>query len=176
MAIEYLLLESGDNILLEDGVSLFLLESSSVTGEVSPTDELRIDTFQWDTLELNPADVTPISYYVAFQTMDMGAEDIDKRISAIRVTGKTSSDGKVQIHAFQQGEEIDRSLIDSGTTPTYEVDIPDATVVTRHRRIKGGCKNMALFSVRFSGTWAGLDEPDRLDELVLSVDTHGTKK
>ena len=176
MAIEYLLLESGDNILLEDGVSLFLLESSSVTGEVSPTSLLRIDSWEFDSLESNPADRDPISYYISWQTMDMGSENIDKRLEAIRVTGKTSSDGKVQIHAFQQGEEIDRSLIDSGTTPTYEVDIPDATVVTRHRRIKGGCKNMALFSVRVSGEWDGLNAPDRIDEIIAEITTHGTKK
>ena len=176
MAIEYLLLENSDNILLEDGVSLFLLESSSVTGEVSPTSLLRIDSWEFSSIEPNAEDRDPIDFYISWQMMDNGVENLDKEVLAIRATCSTSSDGKVQIHGFEQGEEINREDVDDGLNALYEIDIPNATIVTRHRRVKGGSKNMAIWTPRFSGTWDGTGEPSRLDELVIEYRIKGTKK
>jgi len=173
----FLLLESGDNYLLENGTDAFLLETSpGADGEVAPTSELRIDTFVFAESEPNVGDRDDINYYIAFQMMDLGIENIDKRLQAIRVTGKTTDNGKVQIHAYQQADTIDRDTIDAGTGAEYEVNIPDATEVTRHKRIKGGPKNIGMFSLRISGTWTGVGDADRIDEIVCEIDTHGTKK
>jgi hypothetical protein len=175
---DYIELEaSADQILLEDDSGLILLESSEAAdGEVAVTDELRIDTWEFDSPEPNVGDRDDIDYYLAWQVMDGGAENIDKRIEAIRATCKTSDNGKVQIHKFQQGDDIDKDAIEAGTGAAYEVAIADATAVTRHKRKKGGPKGMALFSVRFSGTWDGTNDRDRLDELVIELTSHGTKK
>jgi hypothetical protein len=173
----YLLIETGDNLLLEDGVSLFLLETDTAEGEVAVTSTLRFDSWEFGVSEPNTADRDDINYYIAFQMLDNGVENQDKAIDAIRVTAQTSDNGKVQIHGFEQGDDIVRSDIDDGLNARYEINITDATTVTRHKRVKGGPKNMALWCPRFSGTWTGLtDEPDRLDEMVIEVRVVGTKK
>ena len=174
---DFLLKEDSSYLLLEDGSSKYLLESSTdATGEITPTDQLRIDTWEFDSPEPNVDDRDPINYYVAFQLMDNGAENIDKKLDAIRVTCKTSDNGKVQIYVFQQGDVIDKDNIESGTSPTYEIDIPDATEVTRHKRVKGGPKNMSIWLMRYSGTWTGIGDRDRSDEIILELGFHGTKK
>lgn len=178
MATYIYLEDASGQILLEDGsASQILLENSpEADGEVTLTDELRVDTWEFDSPEPNPADRDDINYYVAFQMMDNGAENLDKRIEAIRVTCQTTSNGKVQIHGYQQGDTIDRDDIDDGTNAEYEMSITNATAVTRHKRVKGGPKNLSIWCPRFSGTWDGTGDRDRLDELIIEFNIHGTKK
>lgn len=174
---DYIQLEvSTDKILLENDSGFILLESSpDEDNEVTITDELRIDTWEWDSPEPNPEDRDPIDYYIAWQLMDNGSENLDKRIEAYRLNGKISDNGKFQIHAIAQGGAINRDDIDNGDNAVYEKDLDDMSNILRGRRIKEGPKNMSLWCPRISGTWDGVGDPDRIDEVVIEVSVHGAK-
>ncbi len=114
--------------------------------------------------------------------MDNGSENRDKRISTIRVTGK-GKDIAVQIHAASPGDEISRPNIEDGVGARYEAHFDDSTEVTRYAEKKTNVKNLSIWTARYSGTddQQDVDEDgnlvrDRLDELVMLGDSHGTRR
>lgn len=133
-----------------------------------------IDTWQWDTPEEGD-DFVPIPWYIAHQYSDAGVEDRSKLISAVRVTGKTT-DGEIQIHGGAPGDVISREDVEDGTNALATFSIPDAADVTRHERVKMRVRNMSQALVRISGEWDGGNGRDRLDEIVVEGDVHGSVK
>lgn len=151
-------------------------ESSEEDNEVPyGGDGLGIDTWQFDTVEDDPADRDPIESYVAFQFMDNGGESRNKLISAIRLTGKFG-DPEVQIHAASPGDTIDIEDVEDGTNARVSVPFADSTEITRYERKKVQAKNLSMWTARVGWTWDGLGDPDRLDELIIEGRTHGTEK
>lgn len=175
---DYIQLEPNtDRILLEDDSGLILLESTPPAGEVGYSSNLGVDTWEFDSPEPLVINRSPINYFIASQWLDNGDENICKKIDAVRVTAKNSTNGKLQIHTIEEGEQIINDNLETGTSPDYEVNIPSSSEVVRNPRIKGGPKNASLWSMRYSGTWDGqTDEKDRLDEIVIEFSRHGTKK
>lgn len=168
----YLLEDGVSNIVLEDGSGVLLLEDIP---EVEPDAEFGIDTWQFDTPEPVVADRDPITGYLVWQFMDNGAENVPKKISAIRATAK-GSDISVQIHAARPGGVIDKENIETGTLARYEATFADSSEVTRYARKKVNIRQLSIWAARYETTWDGVGDRDRLDELIIEGDTHGTKK
>lgn len=145
------------------------------TPATPPTELAGFGTYQYDTPEDLLADRDPINGYLVWQYMDQGAEDRNKKIDAVRITAK-GKDVNVQIHAASPGDEIDRDDIEDGVNARISVDFADSTEVTRYERKKIKSKNLSIWTVRYSTIWDGTGIRDRLDELIISGDVHGTKK
>lgn len=143
--------------------------------EIPPTDTFGIDTWEFDTPEPLEIDRDPIDYYIAWQMMDDGAENRNKKIDAIRITGKGKS-LVVQIHAASPGGVINKADLESGSNARAAVLFDDSTAVTRYERKKRKIKNLSIWTARYSGTWDGTGIRDRLDELVIEGSLAGTKK
>lgn len=156
-------------------------EESSEESEESEEDNevdlgiIRMDTWEFDSPEPVVGDRDPVTGYVTYQYMDNGAENRDKKISAIRVTAR-GSDINVQIHAASPGEEIGRNDIETGTNARATVTFADSNEVTRYAEKKVNIRNLSIWTARFEMTWDGAGERSRLDELVISGDTHGTRR
>jgi hypothetical protein len=144
--------------------------------------DVGFDTWQFDTPEPLKADRDPIDYFLAYQMMDNGSENRDKKIDTIRITGKGKSIA-VQIHAASPGDALSRQNIEDGVSPRHTTTFADSTEVTRYKEKKVKIKNLSIWTARYSGTDDGQDEDangelvrDRLDELVILGDTHGTRR
>lgn len=150
-------------------------EESEEDPEIPYTPEYGIDTWQFDTPEELLADRDPIDYYIAYQMMDNSAEARSKKIDAIRITAKAGSP-VVQIHAASPDDDISKADIENGTNARATIAFASSTEVRRYSRKKVKIKNLSLWTARYSGTWDGTNERDRLDELIIEGDTHGTEK
>lgn len=148
---------------------------SSSDGEVT-SGVLQIDTWEFDSPEPVVGNRNPVDYYIATQWMNNGLENQNKKIEAITVTAKVSDNGKVEIFGVEEEGEVDTDDIENGTSPNYTLDIAASSKVVTHARVKGGPKNMRLWALKYSGTWDGTNERDRLDKIVVEVNAHGTVK
>lgn len=146
------------------------------TPPVENTDpQFAVDTWQFDTPEPDPADRDPIDYYLAWQMMDNSAEATNKRITAIRVTGKLTN-ASVTIHAASPGDTINRSQIESGSGSRVQVTFPNSSNVVRHERKKVRVRNLSIWTARIEGSWDGTGIKDRLEELIIEGQPHGVTK
>jgi len=143
--------------------------------ETPPTDTFGVDTWEFDTPEPILADRDPINAWIAWQFMDQGAENRNKKIDAIRITAKGKSIS-VQIHAASPGQEISRDDLEAGINARATVAFDDSTEVTRYEQEPVKIKNLSIWTARYETTWDGVGERDRLDELIIIGDTHGTAK
>lgn len=132
-----------------------------------------LSTFRYD----EPAGV-PVKMYFALQPIDNNEETLSKIIKSIRLTGKMNSP-KVQIHGAQWNGIISIDDIENGTNAIAEIEFPTSYGIQRQFKKKRIIKNLQQWCLRFESTWLGGAEddgsykPDRIEEIVLEIDTHG---
>jgi hypothetical protein len=152
-------------------------ESSSEESSEEEPDfgDLGVDTWQFDTPEDLEADRDPIDYFIAWQMMDNSAEARNKVVKFARITAKAGSP-VLKIFAASPGDEISIDDIEDGANARATVNFPTTTEITRSERKKLQIKNLSIWTAHYSGTWDGTGMKDRLDELVLEGNVHGTQK
>lgn len=120
-------------------------------------------------------DGTAIPYYIVFQPTDLGEELRSKMMRSIRVTGRVNS-LVAQIHGAAPGGEVSIANIEAGTNSlSGDITIGSSSGLRRMFRTKYLVKNLGIAALRLAGTWPGTGDPDRIDEVVIEVGTHGRK-
>jgi hypothetical protein len=118
-----------------------------------------------------------IPWSVAFQPTDGGEESRAKFIRSFRATGRLSTP-IVQVHGTDwDTQSIDEVDIERGLNSlSGNISLTDTGGLRKRSfRKKHYIKDLALFTVRISGTWVdtGTNVVDTLDELVVDVGVHG---
>lgn len=118
-------------------------------------------------------------YFVVWQPTDNNEERRAKYIEAIRVTAR-STQLVVSVHgATWNDPDFDISQLEeaAGSNIASFVVPSSAGAITRYPEKRVKIKNLLLYAVKIVGTWVddGSNEPDRIDELVISVGGHGGK-
>lgn len=130
----------------------------------------RVDTFRY-----YESDGSAIPYYIVFQPTDLGEELRSKMMRSIRVTGRVNS-LTAQVHGAAPGGTISIANIEAGTNSlSGDIAIGSSSGLQRMFRTKYLVKNLGLAALRIAGTWPGTGDPDRIDEVVIEVGTHGRK-
>lgn len=126
--------------------------------------------------------ITSMPWYLIWQPSDDGMDARSKQIEWVQVTGKLT-DPILQIHGAKPGQEISTANMEAGSDAadpdaffSGNILLTTAEKVTRHLRKRFKFKNLATYGLRLSGEWDGTGEPDRLDELVVGVSTHGRER
>lgn len=120
-----------------------------------------------------------VPWYIAWQPSDDGVENRSKRIRSITAVGRLTSP-VVQIHGAVPGGSISLANLENGngseTGAYYSGDIALSTTmdITRYLQNNLRVSNLSEYAVRIGGTWdASNTKRDRLEELLINVETHG---
>lgn len=139
-----------------------------VGGRVASSTE-TLSTFRYD-----EAAGVPVQWYIAFQPSDMGEERRQKAIRRLRVTGRSAA-AIIQVHGARAGGDIDIDDIEAGTNSlSGNITVPASTGIERQTEIPYLVERLQVASLRYADEWDGVSELNRLDEIVLDVDVHGT--
>jgi hypothetical protein len=65
---------------------------------------------------------------------------------------------------------------DGINSATGKIPLPTTTEVEQYARTQVNVANAMLYTWRLEGTWDGLNEPDRIDEVVCEVATQGIRR
>lgn len=133
-------------------------------------------TFSVSTYRYDEPGSGAVPYYFLIQPTDNGEEQRNKRIKSVRVTGRVTSP-VVQIHGANRGDTIDVGDMEAGTdSASGNIALTTSGVIKRQYKAQFEVKNLAIWALRFSGTWDGSDDVDEIEEIVVELDTHGGKK
>ena len=166
-------LTSDTRDMIVSGVATVGGRMEFLAGGRAPAGAYTISTFQYDE---RPTSTTPVPYYFALQPSDAGQESKQKYIKTYRVTGRVTSP-IIQVHGAEAGEDISISDIENGTNSlSGNIALTTTTGINRAFFAQQLVKKLQLFTIRFSGEWAGTGEVDRIDEIVLGVGVHGMKQ
>ncbi len=118
-----------------------------------------------------------IPWSIAFQPSDMNEEAKAKFIRSFRATGRLT-DPVVQVHGTTWANRtLNPDDIELGLNSiSGNIPLQASGGIARNFEVRHMVKNLGLASIRLAGTWVdtGTNLPDRLDELVVEVGTHGT--
>jgi hypothetical protein len=125
--------------------------------------------------------LTAMPYYLIWQISDDGMENQSKAIKAVRPSGKFT-DMVVQVHGAKPGQQIsvtnmeDGAATESGAYFSGDIAFADTTAPTRYLERKVKIRDLAVYALRISGEWDGTGIKDRLEELVVEMETHGRSR
>jgi hypothetical protein len=131
---------------------------------------VQIDTFRWNT-----ASGTAVNWYAAHQFTDGESENQSKSVRAMRATGKFTN-GLLQLYGYDSAVNISVTDIENGTNYQESISLGTITDVQQTNREEGVWPNLAVFTVRVSGTYSGSGDADRLDEIICEFTPEGNRK
>lgn len=133
-------------------------------------------TFQTRTYRFDDGTpTTPIDAYLLWQPSDDGLEDRSKEIKSVRPIGKFTS-MQIQIHGVKPGGTLLVTDMENGTNALITKTFTNSTQVTRYLKNRFRLKNLAMYAVRISDSWAGSGIPDRIEEIVIEIGAHGRRR
>lgn len=130
--------------------------------------------YEMRTMRYDESDGVAVPYYFALQPTDLGEEERKKSLKWIRATGRMTSP-VVQIHGVRDDGTFSFDDVEDGTNPLYQVALDTSAGIERQFKKKFLVTRLQNWLVRFSGTWAGSGDPDRIDEIVVGAELHGKR-
>ena len=145
-------------------------DATSTNTTAGNAGSVQVDTFRWNT-----ASGTSVNWYAAHQFTDGGAENQSKSVRAMRATGKFTS-GLMQLYGYDSAVNISITDLENGTNYQASISLGTTTDVQQTAREEGVWPNLAVFTVRVSGTYAGSGDADRVDEVVVEFIPEGNRR
>jgi len=111
---------------------------------------------------------------ICWQMTDNGSEDRTKAVKAVEITGKLTA-AELQIIGGQPGVDIEIGPIEEVSTGSGIV-LGNAVTVHQYARIELDSDNWKQWAPKIVGTWNGLSERDRIDEVVVESEIRGGRR
>jgi hypothetical protein len=132
-----------------------------------PTVTPRVETARFD------ARGGGSSWYLVPQLSDGGVELRPKTVKAFRATGKMTSP-QFSVYGYRPQEPIVVSDIEDGiNSTTPKIPLPTTTDVEVYARTPIDVAGAMVYTWRLEGTWDGVGDPDRVDEVICELAVQG---
>lgn len=169
-----ILLTSSTGDMLVSGAATVNGQLEFLAGGRQAAGTTIVRTYRWD----DPTAAAPVPYYLAWQFSDYGSEDRPKAVKKITVNARQGAGGTAGIHGAEPGEAIPVTVLEAGNggSKSGSIALPVAAASTQGNAIELDVDNLKQLTVRVDGTWGGVGERDRIDEVVLEVMLRGARR
>ena len=134
------------------------------------------DTIVTGTYQFNGGSGASTDYYAAFQYSDYGVNLRDHVVKAVKVTGEMAS-GNVKVYGSGATQTVDVSALEAGTSSLVSQSVTTSTsAVAVSQRYQLNIPNLAISTVRVSGTYSGTGSVDRIDEVIIEAAQQGVRR
>ena len=115
------------------------------------------------------------NWFMCFNYSDDGLDTRMKRVHGAAMTARLSNGAEVKVYSVAENGEFKLTDLQNGTNEDSSIDFSATTGFLQRRELTlGESPPGALYAVRVEGNYTGstVDTVDRLDELVIQVDSN----
>lgn len=165
---------TGDRIV--SGVATVNGQLEFLCGGRTATSTTVVKTYRWD----DPLSGEVVPYYMASEFSDWGEESRPKHVGPIfSVVAKQAAGGTAGVYGAEPGDSIPVTALEDGVHSTSKsgiITLPIASTVSQEDVIELNIDNLKQFAVRVDGTWNGIGERDRIDEVIIQAEVVGARR
>lgn len=134
------------------------------------------DSVVTGTYQFNGGSGASVDYYAAYQYSDFNVPLRDHVIKAVKVTGEMGS-GNVKVYGSGATQTVDVAALQAGTGSLVSQNITTSTsAVAVSQRYQVNVGNLAISTVRVSGTYSGSGSADRIDQVEVEASQIGVRR